>query len=49
MGAFWNLININTIPLDVDNRMARIGFGKHDGRWFARIDFWFYGIRITYG
>ncbi len=35
------------IPLDTNNRMLRIGFGKHDGRWFARIDIWFFGIRIT--
>ena len=35
------------IKLDTDNRMLRIGFGKNAGHWFARIDFWFFGIRIT--
>ena len=26
--------------------MIRIGFGKHDGNWFFRIDFWFIGYRF---
>lgn len=38
---------ITTIPLDKDNRMLRIGFGKNKGNWFGRIDLWFVGIRIT--
>jgi hypothetical protein len=29
------------IPLDENNRMFRIGFGKNKGRWFVRIDLWF--------
>lgn len=37
---------MTVIPLDRDNRMARIGFGEHDGRWFARIDLWFFGVRF---
>lgn len=37
------------IPLDSLNRMARIGFGKHAGEWFFRIDLWFFGVRITRG
>jgi hypothetical protein len=40
-------MRLTRIPLDTNNRMFRIGFGKHDGRWFARIDVWFFGIRIT--
>jgi hypothetical protein len=40
-------MKLTRIPLDTNNRMLRIGFGKHDGRWFARIDLWFFGIRIT--
>jgi hypothetical protein len=40
-------MKLTRIPLDTNNRMLRIGFGKHDGRWFARIDVWFFGIRIT--
>ena len=34
------------IPLDENNRMLRIGFGKNKGRWFVRIDLWFFGIRF---
>ena len=34
------------ITLDKDNRMIRIGFGKNKGVWFARIDYWFGGIRL---
>ena len=40
-------MTVTHIHLDKDNRMLRIGFGKHDGRWFARVDLWFVGIRIT--
>lgn len=31
-----------------NNRMLRIGFGKHNGNWFFRVDFWYFGIRIKY-
>lgn len=41
------VIALTTISLDKQNRMLRIGFGKHDGRWFARVDLWFYGFRLT--
>ncbi len=37
---------ITSIPLDKDNRMLRIGFGKNNGLWFFRIDLWFKGYRI---
>ena len=40
-------MTLTKIDLDEQNRMLRIGFGKNDGNWFARIDFWFVGIRIT--
>ena len=33
------------IALDKNNRMLRIGFGKNKGRWFVRIDLWFFGLR----
>ncbi len=35
------------IKLDERNRMIRIGFGKHNNKWFARVDLWWYGIRIS--
>jgi hypothetical protein len=38
---------LKRIPLDKNNRMLRLGFGKHDGKWFARLDLWFAGFRIT--
>ena len=40
-------MKLTTIALDQNNRMLRIGFGKNDGKWFARVDLWFMGIRIT--
>jgi hypothetical protein len=35
-----------TIRLDKDNRMLRIGIGKHSGEWFFRIDLWWVGYRF---
>jgi len=32
------------IALDKNNRMLRVGFGKNKGRWFVRIDLWFFGL-----
>lgn len=37
---------INKISLNKDNRMLRIGFGKHNGSWFFRIDLWVIGYRL---
>jgi hypothetical protein len=37
---------VTKIPLDKDNRMLRIGFGKNNGSWFFRIDLWTKGYRI---
>jgi hypothetical protein len=34
------------IPLDKNNRMFRVGFGKHKNKWFFRLDLWFQGFRI---
>ena len=39
-------MTIDKIKLDQNNRMIRIGFGKHDGSWFFRIDLWYKGYRI---
>ena len=39
-------MTIDKIKLDQNNRMIRIGFGKHDGKWFFRIDLWYKGYRI---
>ena len=40
-------MKLNKIDLDRDNRMLGAGFGKNEGRWFARIDLWCVGFRIT--
>ncbi len=40
-------MRVTKIDLDTNNRMLRIGFGKHDGRWFARVDLWFFGVRVS--
>lgn len=29
------------------NQMLRIGFGQYRNKWFARIDLWFVGFRIS--
>jgi hypothetical protein len=39
---------MNKISLDKDNRMLRIGFGKHDGKWFMRVDLWWKGFRFKF-
>jgi hypothetical protein len=38
---------ITYLPLDKNNRMLRNGIGKNEGRWFGRIDFWWFGLRFT--
>lgn len=40
-------MTLTKIHLDKNNRMLRIGFGNNEGNWFARVDFWFIGFRIT--
>ncbi len=38
---------MTVIKLDQDNRMLRFGFGKNKGRWFARADLWWVGVRVS--
>lgn len=40
-------MKLTKIDLDKQNRMLRIGFGKNEGNWFARLDFWCVGFRVT--
>jgi hypothetical protein len=40
-------MTITRLPLDSANRMIRVGFGLNDGRWFARVDLWWVGFRLT--
>jgi hypothetical protein len=44
--CFTNL-EVTRLYMDQANRMLRIGFGKHDGKRFFRIDLWSKGYRIT--
>lgn len=41
--------HVDKIELDEKNRMVRLGFGKHEGKWFARIDLWSVAWRLTRG
>lgn len=38
---------LTVFALSKGNRMFRLGIGQHDGKWFARLDVWFYAIRIA--
>ena len=40
-------MKITKIDLDAMNRMVRIGFGKHNGAWFFRVDLWSVAFRLT--
>lgn len=33
--------------LSDENRMVRVGFGRNMYRWFARIDLWWFYIRLS--
>ena len=35
------------INLDAPNRMLRFGFGLNNGRFFIRLDLWFFGVRLS--
>ena len=41
------LMKFSKVTMEPNNRMVRIGFGQNESRWFFRIDFWWFGIRIT--
>lgn len=41
------MLKLTKINLDLNNRMLRVGLGKHEGKWFFRVDLWFFGFRIT--
>ena len=41
-------MNITRLDLDKDNRMLRVGFGKHNSTFFFRIDLWLVGYRISF-
>lgn len=40
-------MTLTKISMDQDNRMLRLGIGKNNGCWFARVDLWCVGFRIT--
>lgn len=41
------MLKLTKLTLDPKNRMLRAGCGLHDGSWFARIDLWWVGFRLT--
>lgn len=41
------IMTFQKIHLGRGNRMLRVGFGQHYNRWFARIDLWCAGYRVT--
>lgn len=41
-------MQVTRVTMDANNRMLRAGFGKNEGRWFARLDLWKVGFRITW-
>ena len=41
-------MKLTKLKLDKDSRMLRLGFGKNDGIWFARLDLWWFGVRIAW-
>jgi hypothetical protein len=47
MRQYLTPFEIAVIPLDPKNRMVRGGIGLNDGKWFARVDLWFKGYRLT--
>ena len=40
-------MKITKIKLDDKNRMLRAGLGLNEGRFFARIDLWCVGFRLS--
>lgn len=40
-------MTLTKINLDQHNRMLRVGFGKNQDQWFARVDLWWVGFRIS--
>ena len=41
-------MKLTKIKLSHNNEMIRLGFGKHDGNWFIRIDLWTVGYRVSH-
>ncbi len=40
-------MKLTKLTLDQSNRMVRAGLGKNNGKWFARVDLWWVGLRLT--
>jgi len=41
------MIFFDKLILIKTNRSVRIGFGRHEGIWYVRIDLWFVGYRLS--
>lgn len=40
-------MKLNVIKMEKGDRKLRFGFGQHSGLWYARLDLWWYGFRIS--
>jgi len=43
----YGIFKLDTIFVDLDNTVIRIGYGKHKGTKFFRLDFWSVAYRVT--
>lgn len=41
-------MKITKVEMKSGSRMIRIGFGQNESRWFARVDLWFVGFRVSH-
>lgn len=40
-------MSVTKVVMEPGERMVRLGAGQNKGRWFARIDLWWVGFRLT--
>lgn len=46
--ASINTMTFTKITNTPNNELVRIGFGRHAGTWFIRLDLWRVGVRVTF-
>ncbi len=40
-------VQCDKLDMSKGNRMVRAGIGQHNGVWFARVDLWWVGFRLS--
>lgn len=40
-------MTLTRVVPDINVRVLRVGVGTYNGNWFARIDLWSFGWRLT--